>query len=68
MPSGIKLRVTENLKEILIKPHIGIMLVGPLRGVWKAKVGKYRILYEINENEKTVIFHNVELRKRVYKR
>jgi len=68
LPSGIKLRVTENLKEILIKPHIGIMLVGPLRGVWKAKVGKYRILYEINENEKTVIFHNVELRKRVYKR
>jgi hypothetical protein len=44
------------------------MLVGPLRGVWKAKVGKCRILYEINEQDRTVIFHDVELRKRVYKK
>jgi mRNA-degrading endonuclease RelE of RelBE toxin-antitoxin system len=39
-----------------------------LRGLWKAKVGKYRILHEISENDKTVIFLDVELRKRVYKR
>ena len=68
LPSGIKKRAMENIKEILIKPYSGIMLVGPLKGVWKAKVGKYRILYEINENEKKVIFHDVELRKRVYKK
>ena len=68
LPSRIKKRAIENIKEILIKPYSGIMLVGPLKGVWKAKVGKYRILYEINENDKTVIFHDVELRKRIYKR
>jgi mRNA-degrading endonuclease RelE of RelBE toxin-antitoxin system len=54
------------LKETLTKPDNGIMLVGPLKGLWKTRVGKYRIIYEINEQEKIVVFHTVELRKKVY--
>lgn len=67
LPSDIKKRTIEIVKEILVRPYSGVMLVGPLKGLWKAKVGKYRLLYEISENEKTVIFHDVELRKKVYK-
>lgn len=66
MPSDIKPRVIETLREILIKPDNGILLVGPLRGLWRVRVGKYRIIYEINEKEKMVVFHDVDLRKRVY--
>ncbi|MGD0451109.1 MAG: type II toxin-antitoxin system RelE/ParE family toxin [Candidatus Bathyarchaeia archaeon] len=67
MSKGIKSRTTEAIKEILLKPYGGIMLVGPLRGLWKLKVGKYRLLYEIDEKDKSIIFHDVELRKKVYK-
>lgn len=67
LPSDIKSRITESLREILIKPDNGIMLVGPLRGLWEVRVGKYRIIYEIDEKQNTVVFHDVELRKNVYK-
>ena len=67
LPSETKSRIVETIREILMKPNNGVMLVGPLRGLWKARVGKYRIIYEINEKEKAVVFHDIELRKKVYK-
>ncbi len=66
MPSEVKSRIVETLKETLMNPSKGIMLVGPLKGLWKVRVGKYRIIYEIDEQEKRVVFHDVELRKKVY--
>jgi mRNA-degrading endonuclease RelE of RelBE toxin-antitoxin system len=39
-----------------MKPSNGIMLVGPLKGLWKVRVGKYRIIYEIDEQEKKGYF------------
>ena len=62
----VKSRIVETLKETLMKPGNGIMLVGPLKGLWKVRVGKYRIIYEIDEQEKRVIFLDGELRKKVY--
>jgi len=56
----------KRLKKRSFTPGNGIMLVGPLKGLWKVRVGKYRIIYEIDEQEKMVIFHDVELRKKVY--
>ncbi len=66
MPSEVKSRIVKTLKETLMKPDNGIMLVGPLKGLWKVRVGKYRIIYEIDALEKKVIFHDVELGKKVY--
>ncbi len=66
LPSAVKSRIVETVKDTLMKPGNGIMLVGPLKGLWKVRVGKYRIIYEIDEQEKRVIFHEVELRKKVY--
>ena len=66
LPSGVKPRVVEALREILVNPHVGVPLVGPLKGLWRVRIGRYRVLYEINEKEKIVVFHDVDLRKRVY--
>jgi len=52
LPSNIKARVVEALREILVNPHVGISLVGPLKGLWRIRIGKYRIIYEIDEKEK----------------
>ena len=64
--SDVKSRLVEALREILVNPHAGVPLVGPLKGLWRVRVGKYRIIYEIDEEEKIVVFHDVDLRKRVY--
>jgi mRNA interferase RelE/StbE len=66
LSSEVKSRIVETLKETVMKPDNGIMLVGPLKGLWKVRVGKYRIIYEINEKEKRVVFHDIELRKKAY--
>jgi len=66
LPSDVKPRVVEAIKEILTNPHVGVPLVGPLKGLWRVRIGKYRVLYEIDEKEKIVVFHDVDLRKRVY--
>ncbi|GEM_PF-738123 len=64
LPSHVKPRVRGALREILTNPHIGVPLVGPLKGLWRMRIGKYRVIYEINEKEKTVVFHDVDLRKK----
>ena len=66
LPSDVKSSVVEALREILVNPHVGVPLVGPLKGLWRVRIGKYRVIYEIDEKEKIVVFHDVDLRKRVY--
>jgi len=66
LPSDVKSRVVEVLREILVNPHVGVPLVGPLKGLWRVRIGKYRVIYEIDEKEEIVVFHDIELRKRVY--
>jgi len=45
LPGDVKPRVVEALREILMNPHVGVSLVGPLKGLWRVRVGKYRIIY-----------------------
>jgi mRNA interferase RelE/StbE len=68
LPKTIKKRIDKTMKEILCDPYsTGFELVGNLEGLWKKRIGKYRIIYEINEREKVVIFHTVDLRKKIYR-
>ncbi len=64
----VKDRVIEAVEGILSDPYSGVDLKGNLRGYWDKRVGKYRIVYKIDESEKRVIFFDVDLRKRVYNR
>lgn len=66
LPSDMKSRVVEAVREIIVNPYVGVALVGPLKGLWRIRVGKYRIIYEVDEKAKVVVFHDVDLRKRVY--
>jgi len=56
------------VEEILSEPYSGVNLKGDLRGYWNKRIGKYRIIYKIEESEKRVVFFDVDLRKRVYDR
>ena len=56
------------IKTKLIKnPYLGKKLVGDLSPYYRLRVGDYRVLYEIIENEVMVIVVKVKHRKNVYK-
>jgi len=67
LPSAVKSRLTELIRGILVNPYNATMLVGSLKGLWKVRAGKYRIVFEIDAYKKIVTFHDVDLRKKVYK-
>lgn len=63
---GIQERIFNILSELMEKPYIGTKLGGELSGLWKIRVGDYRIIYSVNEREKHVILIDVGHRKKVY--
>ena len=66
IPDNTRHRIINVIKDVLINPYIGVPLTGPLKGLWRVRIGKYRIIYEIVEKEGIVVFHDVDLRKRIY--
>ncbi len=62
--------LAERLAKAILKleenPYLGKPLSYDLSGLRSLRVGKYRIIYEINENEKKVILMAVSHRKRSY--
>ena len=60
-----KEEIKKRIKQILIEPTIGIPLKQNLKGMWKYRLSKYRIIYKYDlEN---VYFVSVNLRKKAYK-
>lgn len=49
-------------------PHrLGKPLLGELEGLYSARRGEYRIIYEIFEAESVVVIHRVQHRRNVYR-
>jgi mRNA interferase RelE/StbE len=63
----LRLQVRRRVQELGENPYLGLRLVGELGGFWKGRVGKYRIIYKIDEARKEVVFFDVDLRKRIYR-
>ncbi len=62
--------LAERLAKAILKleenPYLGKPLSYDLSGLRSLRVGKYRIIYKINENEKKVILMAVSHRKKSY--
>ena len=55
------------LMEISANPHQGKALVKNLKGFWSWRVTKYRIIYEIHDEQIQIHVIRIDLRKKVYK-
>jgi len=66
LPKSIKEKILEALEKTAENPYTGTKLRGKLEGLWRWRVGKYRIIYFIDEKEKAVVFLDVGLRKSIY--
>lgn len=47
--------------------RLGKPLVGELAGLWSARRGDYRIIYEILDDEQVVLIHRIQHRRQVYR-
>lgn len=66
LPRDVRKRVRRVLTEILQNPHAGTKLKGELKEYWRWRIGKYRVIYAINDAKRHVIFLDAGPRRAIY--
>jgi mRNA interferase RelE/StbE len=65
--SGLSLRFRLAFEQISVNPYIGKALSGEFEGAFSYRVGDYRIIYQVVEDQLLVLIIRVGHRKEVYK-
>jgi len=66
LPKTVKEQIVKGLEKASSDPYSGTRLQGELAGLWRWRMGKYRVIYRIDEKENSLIFLDVGLRKSIY--
>ena len=67
LPKREQIKVRKKLLLLEENPTAGKKLTGQLSGIRSLRAWPYRIIYEINEREKTVEIHKIAHRQGAYK-
>lgn len=59
--------ITRALQRLSRNPNLGAPLRHELKGLWRMRVGKYRVIYQVNQKQKTVLIWTIEHRRDVYR-
>ena len=70
LPPTARQRVIQALRGLREEPHPrgARKLGGKLSGSWRIRVGAYRILYDIYDDDRVVVITDVGQRKDIYRR
>jgi mRNA interferase RelE/StbE len=63
-----QIRILREANILKTNPYAGKSLRGEWRGIFSLRVGDYRVLYKIREEQKRVVLLAVGHRKHVYKK
>ena len=68
LPS-IQKRAAKMIKSLKSNPRpTGVKkLSGKLKGVWRIRIGDYRLLYDIDDASKKVVLLNLDHRRQIYR-
>ncbi|MBL7160442.1 MAG: type II toxin-antitoxin system RelE/ParE family toxin [Candidatus Aenigmarchaeota archaeon] len=66
LDSDIKDRIKSHIIHIEEDPYTGKHLHGNLKGLYSFRVGKYRVIYSIEERPKRIVLYFVGHRKGIY--
>lgn len=64
----IKNWVIKNLVDTEDPTQHGKVLTGNLKGIWRYRVGDYRLFAEIEDKEVTIVIFEVAHRREIYKK
>jgi len=68
LPKSIQLKIADTISETLSKnPYIGEKLKGRYKGLYKYRIGNYRIIYNIQIDRLVILILRVANRKDVYR-
>src|SRR2546429_9264773 len=67
LPTKIQTKVVDSFDRLQANPLAGPKLKGELALFFKYRIGDYRIIYEFNPKEKTLVILKIEHRQGVYK-
>jgi mRNA interferase RelE/StbE len=68
LPSAVAQRARRGIERLADDPRAGKPLVGELAPFWSYRVGDYRIVYEIRQEEIVVLIVMVGNRRDVYEK
>lgn len=60
-------RIVAAIDQLAETPHLGTSLKGDLRGLRRLRVGNYRVLYELRDDELVVLVVRVAHRRDAYR-
>jgi len=63
----LKRRIDSAIRNLQTNPRLGKPLKGELSGKWSLRIGDYRIIYIIDEDERMVALYSVKHRKAAYR-
>ncbi len=66
LPPDVKRSVKHALRALSLEPDAGDPLRRELEGLWKYRVRRFRIVYEIDRQQRLIRILAVEHRRRIY--
>jgi mRNA interferase RelE/StbE len=66
LPPEVKKHIKASLKELYKTPHLGKSLQNELINLRSLKIKRYRAIYQIDDQNKTVIVYALGHRKDIY--
>ena len=66
LPPGIKRAIRSAIRELLANPSVGEPLHGELEGLWKYRVRRFRVIYQLDRENKLVNILAVGQRRNIY--
>ena len=58
--------IGKKIEKLKQNPFLGKPLIGKFVGMWSLRIGKYRVLYQINQNKLIIFILDVGHRKNIY--
>lgn len=62
-----KRAIVRGLQRLSTSPNLGAPLRHELKGLWRMRIGKYRVIYQVVQKQKTILVWTIEHRKDVYR-
>ncbi len=60
-------RILKKITKLKNNPKLGCPLIGNLKGLWKLRIGKYRVLYNIIQSKLIIQILDIGPRRNIYK-